>query len=64
KNEKNLDRKSIISRLQEQNVKIPTRRDGDRIKVSGNSERLEKYFHKDEIVKALKLVDEKKVNLK
>ncbi|HDC2425823.1 TPA: hypothetical protein O7Y43_004635, partial [Salmonella enterica] len=28
KNEKNLDRKSIISRLQEQNVKIPTRRDG------------------------------------
>ncbi|HFE7540613.1 TPA: hypothetical protein ACGADT_005702 [Salmonella enterica subsp. enterica serovar Newport] len=60
KNEKNLDRKSIISRLQEKNVKIPTRRDGDRLKVSGNSERLEKYFHKNEIVKALKLVDEKK----
>ncbi|MGQ6052062.1 hypothetical protein ACUNHQ_21795 [Serratia sp. IR-2025] len=48
-----------MSKLQEKNIKITTRKVGDRFKVSAGSERLEKYFDKNEIIRLLKLVDEK-----
>ncbi|WHP80370.1 hypothetical protein MQ089_00175 [Edwardsiella anguillarum] len=59
KNEQELPKDVIISKLQKKNAKIPVTKAGNGTIIFGKGEYLEQYFDKVEVIKALRMVDKK-----